>query len=221
MNVTGLKNGTGYTFAVVAINATGSSYMTTCTPSTLPGVPKATVVGGNGQVTLSWVSKPAVGVPITSYTVTCNQTDAILPENPTSPLLITGLINGRSYIFSVTATNAIGTSVAGAAKPVVPTSVPGVPTNFVVQAGIASFQVTWSPPLTDGGLALAGYEITYTGGGKTVVAKAKPISPYTLMVTKLVAGTEYSVSMVARNKVGASLVTQTAVVVIPPTIVRA
>ena len=221
LNVTGLKNGTGYTFAVVAINATGSSYTASCTPSTLPGAPKATVVGGNGQVTLSWVSKPAVGVPTTSYTVTCNQTDAILPENPTTPLLITGLTNGRSYIFSVTATNAIGTSVAGAAKPVVPTSVPGVPTNFVVQAGIASFQVTWSPPLTDGGLALAGYEITYTGGGKTVVAKAKPISPYTLMVTKLVAGTEYSVSMVARNKVGASLVTQTAVVVIPPTIVRA
>lgn len=215
LNVTGLKNGTSYTFAVVAMNATGSSYTASCTPSTLPGAPKVTVVGGNGQVTLSWVSKPGAGVPTTSYTVTCNQTDAVLPENPTTPLLITGLTNGRSYIFSVTATNAIGTSLVGAAKPVVPTSVPGVPTNFVVEGGIGSFQVTWSPPLTDGGLALAGYEITYTGGGKTTVAKAKPISPYVLMVTKLVAGTSFSVNMVARNKVGASLVTQTVVVVIP------
>jgi hypothetical protein len=221
LNVGGLKNGTSYTFAVVAMNEVGSSYMTRCTPSTLPGAPKVTAVGGNGQVTLSWVSKPAAGVPTTSYTVTCNQIDAVLPTSPTSPLLITGLTNGRPYIFSVTATNVIGTSLAGASKPIVPTSVPDVPTNFVVQAGIASFQVTWSPPLTDGGLALSGYEITYTGGGKTVVAKAKPISPYTLMVTKLVAGTSFSVSMLAKNKLGASVATEAVVVVIPPTVVRA
>jgi len=207
LNVTGLKNGTSYTFAVVAMNEIGSSYMTGCTPSTLPGVPKVTVVGGNGQVTLSWVSKPAAGVPTTSYAVTCNQSDAVLPENPTSPITISGLTNGRPYIFSLTATNVIGTSLAGAAKAVIPTSVPSVPNSFAVLVGTKSFQVTWAPPTTDGGLALTEYPISYTTAGKTTVAKAKPVSPYTLMVTKLATGT-YTVSMQAKNKLGLSAATE-------------
>jgi len=211
LNVTGLKNGTSYTFAVVAMNAIGSSYTTSCVPSTLPGVPKVTVVGGNGQVTLSWVSKPAAGVPNTSYTVTCNQSDAVLPENPTSPITISGLTNGRPYIFSLTATNVIGTSAAGAAKAVIPTSVPSVPNSFAVLVGTKSFQVTWAPPTTDGGLALTEYPITYTatiaGVVKTLIAKAKPVSPYTLMVTKLATGT-YTVSMQAKNKLGLSAATE-------------
>jgi hypothetical protein len=213
LNVTGLKNGTSYTFAVVATNSLGTSHTASCTPSTLPGVPKVTVVGGNAQVTLSWVSKPAVGVPTTEYIVSCDKEAVIIPTSITNPMTISGLTNGLSYIFSVKAVNVIGTSLAGLAKPVIPTTVPGVPTNFAALAGIKSFQVTWTPPTADGGLALTEYNISYTttvnSVAKTTVAKAKPVSPYSLMVTKLVTGTVYTVSMQAKNKLGLSAATST------------
>ena len=201
LNVTGLKNGIPYSFAVVAINSLGSSYMATCTPSTLPGVPKVTAVAGNAQVTLSWVSAPGPGVPTTGYTITCNQSVS-LPQNPTSPVTIGDLTNGTSYIFSVSATNIIGTSAAGAAKAVVPVSVPDIP-SFAVVAGVKSFQVTWSAPF-NGGLPITEYPITYVGGGRTIVAKGKAVAPFTFMVTKLVTGTTYSVTIQAKNKVGLS-----------------
>jgi hypothetical protein len=212
LNVTGLKNGTPYTFSIVATNSLGTSYTASCTPSTLPGVPKVTVVGGNGQVTLSWVSKPAVGVPTTEFLVSCtNQEGVVIPTTITSPMTISGLTNGTSYIFSVKAVNIIGHSLAGLAKAVIPTSLPSVPTSFAVVAGIKSFQVTWAAPTTNGGLPITEYTITYSatiaGLLKTTVVKGKPIAPYSLMVTKLLTGTVYTVSMQAKNKLGLSVAT--------------
>ena len=205
LRVTGLKNGIPYKFAVVAINSLGSSYTAGCTPSTLPGVPKVKAIVGNGQATLSWVSKVAKGVPTTGYTITCNQA-VTLPQAPTSPVVITGLTNGTSYIFSVRATNIIGTSAAGASKAVVPVGLPGVPNNVQVLGGVKSFQVNWAASTT-GGLPIKEYDITYIGGGKTTVAKGKGVAPFTFMVTKLVTGTVYTVTMVAKNKVGVSAAT--------------
>jgi hypothetical protein len=211
LNVTGLKNGTPYTFSIVATNSLGTSYTASCTPSTLPGVPKVTVVGGNGQVTLSWVSKPAVGVPTTEFLVSCNQEGVVIPTTITSPMTISGLTNGTSYIFGVKAVNIIGQSATGLAKAVIPTSLPSVPTSFAVVAGIKSFQVTWAAPVTNGGLPITEYTITYTatiaGLLKTTVVKGKPIAPYSLMVTKLLTGTVYTVSMQAKNKLGLSVAT--------------
>ena len=212
LNVTGLKSGTSYTFTVVAINATGSSYTATCTPSTVPPAPKVTAVAGNGQVTVSWPAAVS-GVPTTGYTMTCNQA-VTLPEVPTSPVVITGLTNGTSYTFSVTATNIIGTSAAGASKAVVPVGPPEVPTNVQVLGGVKSFQVNWAAPASTGGLPITEYTITYIGGGKTSVAKGKGVAPFTLMVSKLVTGTVYTVTMVAKNKVGVSASTSSVTVTV-------
>ena len=82
---------------------------------TVPGAPTAVVaVAGNGQATVSFVP-PADngGSPITSYTVTSSPS-GITASGAGSPIVVTGLLETRSYTFTVTATNAQGTGPASA-----------------------------------------------------------------------------------------------------------
>ena len=141
ITVTGLHNGDSYTFTVTATNAIGtgtaSSASNAVTPeATVPGAPTgASATPGHGQATVSFT--PPVsngGSTITSYTVTA--IDSTTPANggqtgtgATSPITVTGLTNGDSYTFTVTATNGVGTGAASSASnTVTPASVPGAPT---------------------------------------------------------------------------------------------
>jgi hypothetical protein len=115
--VTGLSNGTAYTFTVVATNAAGNSVASVAsapvTPITVPGAPTNPVAtAGNAQVSVAFNPPTSTGgSTITEYTVTSS------PGNRTttgasSPLVVTGLSNGTAYTFTVVATNAAGNSVA-------------------------------------------------------------------------------------------------------------
>ena len=122
--VTGLLNGTPYTFTVTATNGIGtgpaSAASAPVTPRTTPGAPTdVTVVGGTQRATVSWTAPGSNGgSAITGYTVisapggkTCT------PTPPTgTACVVTDLANGMPYTFSVTATNAAGTGPASAAS---------------------------------------------------------------------------------------------------------
>lgn len=83
--------------------------------TTTPGAPvDVRATAGSGEVALGW-SAPASdgGLPITGYTVTASPGGAQCSTRvgvDTNPLacMITGLTNGSSYTFEVTATNALG-----------------------------------------------------------------------------------------------------------------
>jgi uncharacterized protein (TIGR02145 family) len=207
INVTGLTNGTAYTFSVVATNAIGNSSPSTAssavTPSapTVPGPPTSvTAVGGNAQATISFTAPASNGgSPITGYTVTSSP-GGITSTGATSPINVTGLTNGTSYTFSIVATNAIGNSVASSASTAVtPNTVPGPPTAVVATAGNASASVAFVAPVNNGGSAITGYTVTSSPGGITATGVTSPIN-----VTGLTNGTAYTFTVVATNAIGNS-----------------
>ena len=130
---TGLTNGTGYSFDVTAVNASGTGRVSARTPvvvpATVPGAPvigpaSSGTAGGTITATATW-SPPAStgGSAITGYRVTAvrlSSTGAVLATTvsalqPASArsLVMTLPVTG-SYRFSVQASNAVGTSAASA-----------------------------------------------------------------------------------------------------------
>jgi putative cell wall-binding protein len=124
--VTGLTNGTKYTFTVAAVNAAGTGATASTgpvTPRTVPGAPTSLAfTPGDGKVTISWaVPSSDGGSPITGYTVTTTPGGSTVTAAASArSVTVTGLSNGTSYTFAVKAVNAAGSSAAatGTAKPV-------------------------------------------------------------------------------------------------------
>jgi hypothetical protein len=90
-------------------------------PSTAPTIGTATA--GNGSASVTFSAPSFSKLPITSYTVTASPGGAT-GASSSSPITVSGLSNGTSYTFTVTATNTGGASAASAASnsatPVVP-----------------------------------------------------------------------------------------------------
>ncbi len=87
-------------------------------PSSVTGV---TATGGNDVATVSWSAPSDGGSPITSYTVTRYLGGVVQAQDAVASTVTsrveTGLSNGSTYTFTVTATNAIGTSAPSAPSP--------------------------------------------------------------------------------------------------------
>ena len=136
---------------------------------TVPGAaPGLTATAGNGQVTLSWTAPASGGVPITGYNVyqgTSPGGEARVPVNGaslvTSPYTVTGLNNGTTYYFRVTAVNRVGEGPASAEAKAVPVTVPGAPTGLTVTPGDARVTLSWTASASDGGSPVTGYNVYY------------------------------------------------------------
>ncbi|HEY0520540.1 MAG TPA: peroxidase family protein, partial [Ilumatobacteraceae bacterium] len=180
--VTGLTNGTSYSFQVSATNAVGSgAFSALSTPVTLASVPDAPTVGtatpGNAQATVNWTA-PANngGSAITGYSVkvvnaaTNAQVGALRPAAATATsLVVTGLTNGTSYSFQVSATNAVGSGAFSAlSTAVTPAAVPNGPTAVTAVAANASATVSWTAPTNNGGSAITGYTVKVVNAATNV-----------------------------------------------------
>ena len=165
---------------------------------TVPGKPTSIVAtAGNGQASVAFTA-PIVtgGSAITGYTVTSSP-GGFTATGASSPLIVTGLSN-TAYTFTVTATNAQGTSAASlASNSVTPITVPDAPTSVVATAGNAQASVGFNPPSVTGGSAITGYTVTSSPAGGIATGASSP-----LKVTGLTNGTAYTFTVTATNAQG-------------------
>ena len=99
----------------------------------------AVATPGDGAATLSWTAPAQSGLGVSSYTVTpyVNGTTAGTPivyGAGSTTVLVTGLANGSGYTFTVTATNAAGSSPPSAASNLV------VPSGTYPHLGLSTAQ---------------------------------------------------------------------------------
>ncbi len=207
--ISGLTNGQSYTFVVAAHNSVGTgpnSDSIDPTPYTAPNAPTGnTAVPGSGQVTLSWTA-PSFdgGATIDHYIV--YQDGVALPYQYSGPMtVITGLVNGKTYNFTVAAHNLAGNGIQSSVMPSTPYTIPGAPTALTAVFGSGQVTLSWAPPGDNGGAAID-YYIVYQDGIALTDHATDPMA----VISGLTNGQAYSFTVVAHNIAGISSMSEPA-----------
>jgi hypothetical protein len=166
-----LVNGRSYTFTVVAntmvdnVSSPGvvSDPTTPVVPGPAPVAPTiSSVVVGSLEAVITWGAVATA----TGYTIRGTDSDGVPIQPVTTALLtktISGLINGKTYTFTVEASTATTTGPMGSSLPILILG-PNVPTGVTATAGDAKATVRWTPPTSVPGITISGYIVraTYT-----------------------------------------------------------
>jgi hypothetical protein len=223
--VSGLTNGTPYTFTMTATNAVGTGPISATsspavTPATVPGEPTAvTPTAGDRQVSLSW-SAPASngGSEITDYVIDYKiNSDSVWSQvghtkSTSTAILATGLTNGSLYDFRISARNDMG--VGNPSTPLVnstPRTVPGQPTITSAVSGDRQVTVNFTAP-NNGGAEITSYTVSSDDGGTDSNSGSTSLSH---IVTGLTNGQTYTFTVVATNVAGPGLASDPSGDVIP------
>jgi len=200
----GLTNGTTLSFFVSASTPYGTGpagQSNAVTPVGLPGAPsdvRAFLTKGAAQV---WWVAPANsgGAVIQRYVavsgpggLTCTAFGGLSCE-------VTGLSNGTTYTFTVTAFNVVGAGPSSApSAPARLLAGPGAPAKAKARVVGRSAVISWLPPRSTGGLKTTKYVVTSSPGRRTCTSPR-----LTCTVTGLDLGTRYVFAVVAYNQKGA------------------
>jgi fibronectin type 3 domain-containing protein len=145
----GLSNGTTYYYVVSASNANGESANSgevnaKPVPPPAPAAPTGLVAtAGNTQVALSWTaSSGATSYAVKGSTAPGGPYAVIQPSTTATNFTHTGLVNGTTYYYVVSASNAGGESANSGQAQAVPTAPP--PPTFASQEIGAATGGSWS-----------------------------------------------------------------------------
>ncbi len=175
----------------------------TPSPARAPGPPgNLRAVPGDASATLTWAASAPNGSPVTRYTVTVapGGEKVVVPGDRTTAV-VTRLVNGRGYTFTVTATNAVGTSTPATSSIVTPRTVPAAPTAVMATAGDTTATISWKVPSSDGGSPILRYMVASAPDARSATA---PAGTTRATVTGLKNGTAYTFVLSATNAAGSS-----------------
>jgi hypothetical protein len=222
--LSGLTNGTQYSFRVAAKNSVGSSPWTpaiTATPAWVPGAPSGLTAAaaptagvGSGQVKLTWNAPANNGAAITDYTIESSANggttwttvnDGVSTATTT---MVSGLTNGTQYSFRVAARNAAGSGASSPAITATPLGAPGAPSGLTAavapttSVGSGQVKLTWNPS-QDNGVAITDYVIEFSANGGTTWTTVNDgmSTATTTMVGGLTNGTQYSFRVAGKNAI--------------------
>ena len=206
----GLTNGTPYYFRMRAHNAAGwgpSSTVVTAIARTVPGAPPTPVATpGSSTVTLSW-SPPTNtgGAKIDTYQV---QQQGLfgawydLASTSSLGYTATGLYNGSTYVYRVLAHNVAGWGTPSLPVQAVPFTTPGAPMKLAATSGKDWINLTWDPPLGNGGRPVQGYWIYRSTSLNGTYSSLKYTQSLSDLESPLAGGTAYYYKVAACNVAG-------------------
>lgn len=203
LTVTGLNNGTSYTFTVAAHNSVGwgvesspSASFTVGPPGQVTNVSASTAYSGVLSV---GNSVPNAGGGAIDYYRYTNVNTAATQTNG----VFTGLTNGVTYTFTVAAHNAYGFGLESApSAPVAPVDVPSTPENVVATAGNGQVSVAFTAPSVTSTTGVNGYKVEARlwANGTLVSTTTGASSP--IVVGSLTNGTAYYFDVSAHSIAG-------------------
>lgn len=205
--LTGLVNGVDHWIEIKAYNSYyGSStvwsagpWKPCCSIPTSPTSVQASASDGSAVVSWAPPANAALAVGPFTYRVT-SEPAGFACETGAQSCGFTGLVNGTTYTFLISAATTFGSSAPVRSSPVTPRGLPGAPSGVVAFTGDrGSATVTWLGPASTGGSPIIRYVATSSPGGANCTSSGAP----ECSITGLTNGQEYTFTVVALNVVGA------------------
>jgi hypothetical protein len=170
--------------------------------SRAPGAPNLnSLIPANGQLTLDFTLGPDGGSPIIDIQYSTNNGITWISSGQTSsPIVVTGLINGVSYPVVVRAINMVGASPSSNVIFGTPATAPSAPTLNSLTPGNGQLTLNFTLG-SNGGSAITDIEYS-TNNGATWSSSGQTSSP--IVVTGLTNAVTYQVAVRAKNAFGTS-----------------
>ncbi len=197
ITVSGLTNGTAYTFTVTATNSAGTGTASAASNSVTPKAPQYIDFSNPGTQNFG-----------TSPTLTATATSGLTPTFSSSTTGVCTITSGGVLTFVTAGTCTINANQAGDASYLPATEVsrsftvnpvlPGTPTIGTATAGDTQASVAFTAPTNTGGTTITGYTVTVSPPHVSPVNGAN--SP--IVVTGLTNGQAYTFTVTATNPAG-------------------
>ena len=217
---TALTIGNTYNYRVAAINAVGTGTVSSDVAVVAGDIPSQVTLVVTAQpssiIELTWTAPASNGYALTGYAIE-RSTDGTnwspLTTAVASAVSYTdsGLTNGDTYYYRITAINAIGNSLWSAAQSAVAGDVPDQVTGLTVTTiSDVSLQLQWTAP-ADNGYAIQGYMIERSLDQTTWTTITSNTQSQTTTFTdaNLVSATDYYYRVSAVNSIGTGQVSTT------------
>jgi len=215
--ITGLTNGTTYYVGAIATNADGSSLVSSPLQAVIPVArPSAPVLtgttAGGSYLSVAFTAGAAGGDPITSYQYSLDGgVTWYAASGTTSPIVISGLVDGTTYTVALRALSAAGAGATSNTIMATPYTYPGIVDASTIAANGENDQIvlSWTVP-SNGGSAITQAQATafssVTGGSQdgtcTTTTNLAVGDTASCTITGLSNGTIYYVSVQSDNAAG-------------------